>query len=136
VPAVIEGCSVDLHAFNGPADDDPTWLLACQIRFRVAESEIKTDIRSGHRSNPSQGYPAPMERWVADHPNGSSIMVRYDPADPKTATPAADYLPNAAPRTRFNLLLLLSFCGACLILLTVARRFRPANRAVARPGPG
>src|SRR5271157_3156862 len=63
-PATIERCSVDLRYFNGPADDDPTWMLECPIRFRAGTNEIMTTIHSGHRSNPSQGYPALMNQWI------------------------------------------------------------------------
>jgi hypothetical protein len=84
VRATIERCSVDLRYFNGPADPDPTWRIECRIGFRTETDQIKTTIHSGHRSNPSQGYPELMNQWVNDHPSGSQIVVRYAPDDHKT----------------------------------------------------
>ncbi len=124
VAATIEQCSVDLRYFNGPNDSDPTWWLECRIGFRAGTDQIKTVIHSGHRSNPSQGYPELMNQWVSDHPSGSTIVIRYDPTDPKAAIPARDYMPNGGPRTGYNLRFLLVCSTACVSLLTIATLFR------------
>ncbi len=123
-PATIERCSVDLRYYNGPDDDDPTWLLECPIHFRAGTQEIATTLHSGYRSNPAKGYPGVMNQWADDHPSGSSVVIRYNPTDPSVAMPATDYMPNAGPRTRFDLLFLLVLSSACVGLLTIVRLFR------------
>ena len=119
--------------FNGPDDPDPTWWLECQISYPVGANQVRTTIHSGHRSEPSQGYPDPMNRWVNDHPNGSAIRVRRDPSNPLSAVPATDYLPNGGPRTQYDLRFLLACLAACAGLLTLARRLR--GRAIGRANP-
>jgi hypothetical protein len=128
VTATIERCSIDLQYYDGPNSDDPTWWLECKIGFRAGTDQILARIYSGHRSNPSQGYPELMNRWVNDHPPGSTIVVRYNPTDLK-ALPVRDYLPNGEPRTLSNLKLLSGFTLACASLLAISvwfRRIRPA----------
>jgi len=124
LPATIEKCSIDLKYYNGPDDDDPTWLLECQIRFGAGTNQIMTAIYSGIPRRQAQGYPGSMDQWANDHPSGSTIVVRYDPTNPKTAIPACDYMPNGGPRIRANLVLLLIFSAASVSLLTIVMLFR------------
>jgi hypothetical protein len=135
VAATIDRCNVDLRYFNGPDDSDPTWWLECQIGFRAGAGRVKATIHSGHRSNPSQGYPELMNQWVKNHPSGSVIVVRYDPTDLKAATPASEYMPNGGPRTRYNLRFLLICSSACISLLTIAMLFRRRARRTALSCP-
>jgi Protein of unknown function (DUF3592) len=130
VPATIERCSVDLRYFNGPADPDPTWWIECRIGFRTETDQIKTTIHSGHRSNPSQGYPELMNQWVNDHPSGSQIVIRYAPDDHKTVILSRDYMPNGEPKTRYNLKFLIACFISCICLLIIAKLFR--DRAKSR----
>jgi hypothetical protein len=122
--ADIEGCSVDLRYFDGPTSSDPTWWLECKIGFRAGADLIKTRIYSGHRSNPSQGYPEIMNQWVNDHPTGNAIVVRYNPTNLNAVIPARDYLPNGEPRTPGDLKLLSVLVVACAGLLTIVTMFR------------
>jgi hypothetical protein len=122
--ATIERCSIDLKFYNGPDDDDPTWLLTCPVRFGAGANQIMTTIHSGFPSNRSKAYPGLMNQWADEHPSGSTIMVRYDPGNPLTAIPAPDYMPNGGPRTRYNLLFLLACFFACVSLLTIAKLAR------------
>jgi hypothetical protein len=119
--ATIAQCRIDLRHYNGPDDDDPTWWLECPVRFRVGPDEIKTTIHSGHRSNPARDYPDLMNAWVSDHPDGSPIVVRYDPSDFRTAMPARDYMPNGSPRTGYDFRFLLVCSVAFISLLTITR---------------
>jgi len=117
--ATIESCNIDLKYYNGPNDDDPTWWLECKIHFGSGSNDVNTRIFSGHRSNPSQGHPEVMSKWVTDHPVGSTIVVRYDPAH-LNAIPVSDYLPNGEPRTAGDLRLLAVFIAACASLFALA----------------
>jgi hypothetical protein len=65
-----------------------------------------------------------MQQWVALHRPGSSIVVHYNPTDPKTAVLIATDMPHGAPRTPNNLRLLLISSVACLGLLTIVRHLR------------
>jgi len=127
--ATIESCSVELVYFDGPNSDDPTWWLECKIGFRAASDSIRARLYSGHRSNPAQGYPDPMNQWANDHPPGSVIEIRYNPANPQQAVAATDYLPNGEPRTLGNLKLLatlLAAFGAGLLTTRLLQRRRAA----------
>jgi hypothetical protein len=68
------------------------------------------------------GHTELMGQWVTNHPSGSTIVVRYNPTDPKTAVLTATDMPDAGPRTPNNLRLLLISSVACVGLLTIARR--------------
>jgi hypothetical protein len=126
--ATIERCSVDLKYLDGPSDPDPTWWIECRIGFRTETDRIETTIHSGHRSNPSQGYPELMDQWVDDHPSGSQIVVRYSPSDHKTAIPSRDYLPNGEPKTGYNLKFLMICFIACICLLVMAKLLRDRTK--------
>jgi hypothetical protein len=70
-----------------------------------------------------------MREWVASHPSGSPIVVRYEPSDPGSAVLTETDMPDAGPRTPGNLRLLLLFSVASLGLLTIARRLQPEIRS-------
>jgi hypothetical protein len=119
--ATIERCSVEERRTTG---SDLSWWLRCHIGFRREADQIETQIFSRILSSQSRGYPELMDQWVDDHPNGSRVAVRYDPADPKVAIPATDYMPNGEPKTPSNLRVLAVFSLACAVLLAIAMLLR------------
>lgn len=72
-----------------------------------------------------------MDRWVNNHPTGSTVVVRYDPAQPKTAILARDDMPYGGSRTPGNLRVVETFSIGCVSLLAIAmllrRRGQPAQ---------
>jgi hypothetical protein len=67
----------------------------------------------------------PFEQWVDEHPPGTPIVVRYDPANYKKVVLTATNMPHGGPRTPNNVKLLQVCAGTFLVLLTIARITRP-----------
>jgi hypothetical protein len=70
---------------------------------------------------------APFEEWVNDHPQGTPIVVRYDPADHAKMVLVAANMPGGRARTPNNVKLLEFLAGSFLVLLTIARITRPRS---------
>jgi len=64
---------------------------------------------------------APLEEWVAEHPQGTPIVVQYDPASRTKVVLLAANTPFVGVQTPNNLKLLGASAGSFLILLTIAR---------------
>jgi hypothetical protein len=75
---------------------------------------------------------APFEEWVNNHPAGTSIVVRYDPAKHTKVALVATDMPGGGPRTPSNVKLLEVCAGSFLVLLAIARITRP--RSLSRDG--
>jgi hypothetical protein len=123
--ATIEKCSVDPLIPFRSSSREPVWFIKCRIGYRVAANQIESSVRSRSTSSHWGGHAAQMREWVASHPTGSAIVVRYDPSDPGAAVLTETDMPDAGPRTPGNLKLLLIASVASLVLLTIARRLRP-----------
>ena len=124
VTATIERCSVDPYVPLRSASRTPVWNVRCRIGYRADANQIDTSIRSRSTASGWGGDTDGMRQWVARHPSGSPIVVRYDPADPKIAVLTETDMPYAGPRTPNNLRLLLIASVACFALLTIARWHR------------
>jgi hypothetical protein len=108
------------------------YYIRCRLRYQVGAEENTASIYSA--SAPSRNvwqYPpdqiGPLEAWVAGHPPGTAMLVRYDPANHSKAVLASDYMPRGGPRTPNNVKLLEFFGGGFLVLLIVARMTRPRS---------
>ena len=94
-----------------------------------------TNIYSNNVPAPEvQQYPpnqiAQFEEWVNEHPQGTPIVVRYDPADHKKIMLAANYLPRGGPRTPNNVKLLEVCAGSFFVLGTIALLTRPRSQSL------
>jgi hypothetical protein len=69
----------------------------------------------------------PFEEWVNNHPSGTSIVVRYDPAKHTKVVLMTTDMPGGGPRTPSNVKLLEFLAGSFLVLLTIARITRPRS---------
>ncbi|MGA8678094.1 MAG: hypothetical protein WB621_23000 [Candidatus Acidiferrales bacterium] len=65
-----------------------------------------------------------------EHPQGTPILVRYDPADHTKVVLVANYMPRGGPRTPSNVKLLEVCAGSFLVLLTIARITRPRPQSL------
>jgi hypothetical protein len=119
--ATIERCSLDPYVPLESASRTPVWHIGCRIGYRADASQIESKVRSRSASGWG-GHTELMSQWVTNHPSGSTIVVRYNPTDPKTAVLTATDMPDAGPRTPNNLRLLLISSVACVGLLSIARR--------------
>lgn len=62
----------------------------------------------------------PFADWVDEHPPGTPIEVRYDPANRNKVILASDFMPRGGPHTPGNLKLLGVCAVVFLALLTIA----------------
>jgi hypothetical protein len=102
------------------------------LSYLVGAEQDATNVFSANFPAPEiwQNPPnqiAPFEEWVDEHPQGSPIVVRYDPAHHTKVVLAADYMPRGGPRTPSNLKLLEVCAGSFLVLLAIARITRPRS---------
>ena len=70
---------------------------------------------------------ASFEEWVNNHPQGTPLIVGYDPAEPTKIVLVAANTPGCGPRTPNNVKLLEFLAGTFLVLLTIARITRPRS---------
>jgi hypothetical protein len=102
------------------------FYIRCSLSYAVGAEQHATKIYSGNVPSPEiWQYPpnqiAPFEEWVNDHPQGTLIVVRYDPANHTKIVLVAANMPGGGPRTPNNVKLLEFLTGSFLVLLTIAR---------------
>jgi Protein of unknown function (DUF3592) len=107
------------------------FYIKCRLSYAVGAEQHEANFYS--RNVPSREiwqYPpnqiAPFEEWVDEHPQGTSIVVRYDPAD-HTKVVLVTANPIGGPRTPNNVKLLEMFAASFVVLLTIARIARPRS---------
>lgn len=106
--------------------------IHCRMSYAVGAERNVTNVYS--RNVPSRNvsqYPpnqiGPFEEWVDEHPPGTPIVVRYDPADHTKVVLVAANMPFGGPRTQNNVKLLEFLVGSFLVLLMIARITRPRS---------
>jgi hypothetical protein len=133
VTARVDSCSLDRTSSNGSRK----LYIHCLLSYAVGAEQNETNIYSAHVPSPEiWQYPpnqiAPLEEWLDQHPQGTPIAVRYDPANHRKVVPVTEYMLLGGPRTPSNLKLLEVCAGIFLVLLTIARITRP--RSLRRDG--
>ena len=125
--AQILRCSLDIYRSR-----TESYWINCSVSYLVHEEETAARIHS--RSTPSpqrviwQYPPAQfdrMQRWVDEHPPGTSIRVHYDPANHGKAVLVETDMPLGDLQTPNNLRLLGFFAVSCIVLVSIARMARP-----------
>jgi hypothetical protein len=130
VTARVDGCGLD-QTSSGPR----RYYIDCRLSYAVGAEQNVTNVYSLNVPSPEIGqYPpnqiAPFEEWVDEHPQGTPIVVRYDPADHRKAVLVATDMPRGGPRTPSNVKLLEVCAGSFLVLLTIARITRPRPQSL------
>jgi hypothetical protein len=74
VEARVEDCSLDERLYPGGLG----YLVRCALRFNVAGKEIRGGFDSPHEVEDVDQ----LRAWVARHPQGSKLVVKYDPSSP------------------------------------------------------
>jgi hypothetical protein len=102
------------------------FYIRCRLNYAVGAEQHVTNVYSTNVPSPEiLQYPpnqiAPFEEWVNDHPQGTPIVVRYDPADHTKLVPVAANMPRGGPRTPNNVKRLEFLAGSFLVLLAIAR---------------
>ena len=108
------------------------FYIRCRLRYAVGAEQHATNIYSSNVPAPEiWQYPpnqiAPFEEWVNEHPQGTPIVMRYDPADHTKVVLVAANMPRGGPRTPNNVKQLEFLAGSFLVLLTIARVTRPRS---------
>ncbi len=130
--AQVRRCGLDVYTHK-----PETYWIDCSLSYTVRGEEIVSHVHSRSIPGPSRWeYPKgrleQLQGWVNEHPEGTPIAVRYDPANYKKAVLVATDMPLGGPRTPDNLKLL-GFCAVSFaVLLTIVRVARP--RAVRAAG--
>jgi hypothetical protein len=125
VTARVDTCGLD-QTSSGPR----TYYIHCRLSYAVGAEQNVANVYSTNVPSPQVWqYPpnqiAPFEKWVDAHPQGTPIVVRYDPANHKKVVLVATDMPRGGPRTPSNMKLLEFCAGSFLVLLTIARITRP-----------
>lgn len=123
VIARVQKCAVVRYSYKLE-----TFRIDCHITYPAGAEEVASEVYSLLTPAPRRvigKHPAAqveqMEDWIEKHPQGTPIIVHYDPADHTKAGLATTDMLLAGPRTSGNLKLLGFFAGACVLLLTIAR---------------
>jgi uncharacterized protein DUF3592 len=108
----------------------------CYVRCRLSYEAGGTKSVANVYSSSAPGrdvsqYPpnqiAPLEEWIANHPPGTPIAIRYNPDQRTKVVLVATDLPGAALHTASNLRVLALFSGSFMVLFTVAWLTRPRS---------
>jgi len=107
--------------------------IRCRLSYVVGDEQNVTTVLSMNVSAPGVWqYPrrqiGPLEQWIDEHPPGTPMLVRYDPAR-HTEVVTTDKLVGG-PHTQGNIKLLEVCAVSFVILLAIARITR-----LHRPGP-
>jgi hypothetical protein len=121
VTARVDTCGITRNSTNGRR----RMYIRCRLSYAIDNDRYTINIYSRMFPAPEVAqYPAnqgaPFEAWVNRYPEGSSIDLRYDPADHGKAVLAVDDMPGS-PQTRQNMILLEFFAAGFLILLMILR---------------
>ena len=126
VTARVDRCSLNRTSSNGGRK----LYIHCRLSYAVGAEQNATNVYSSNFAAPEiWQYPpnqmAPFQEWVEAHPQGTPIVVCYDPANHKKVVLVASYMPRGGPHTPNNVKLLEVCAGSFLVLLTIARATRP-----------
>lgn len=102
------------------------YYIRCRLSYAVGAEQNATTVYSFRRYLPDQT--GPLQEWVDQHPQGTPIVVRYDPAHHAKVVMAATETLFTVLRTPNNVKLLEVWAGSFLVLITIAGFTRP------RPG--
>ena len=96
------------------------WRIESEVRYTVEGVERTADVRSGIGNLLEEKA---MRRWAAQHPPGSSLLVRYDPQHHNTVVPdTAEDMPESGPQVPDDLKAVLLFSILSMTLMTIGRR--------------
>jgi hypothetical protein len=128
VTATVEKCAMTRTS----TAQRQKFYIRCRVNYAVGDHQYARNLYSRTVPSPEVWqYPpnqmAPFEQWANDHPQGTPIVVRYDPADPSKIVLVAPYMPGGGPHTPDNVKLLGFFAAGFLLLFTITRFTRPQS---------
>ena len=100
------------------------YYIRCHLKYVVGGEQNVTTVLS---KNVSLGVwrdrVGPLEQWIDEHPPGTPILVRYDPADHKQVVTTDKLV--GGPHTQSNIKICEVCAGSFVVLLAIARITRP-----------
>jgi Protein of unknown function (DUF3592) len=128
VTARVDACDLTRTSSNGRRK----FYIRCRLSYAAGAEQNVTNIYSPNVAAPEiWQYPrnqiAPLQEWVAEHPQGTPIVLQYDPANRAKVVLVAANTPFVGVQTPNNLKLLGVCAGSFLVLLTIARLTRPRS---------
>jgi hypothetical protein len=114
------------HLMNGRHE---AWRVESEVHYTVEGLEMTANVSSGIGSFWEERA---MRSWAAQHPPGTSLMVRYDPKNHETVVPdTVGDMPKSGPQVPDDLkgvLLFLVLSAACITMgrLLERRLLKPA----------
>lgn len=120
--ATLRRCNVDRYK---SMHNEVTWRIICNVSYFAQGDETAARVTS-HSAFAGADVQA-MTDWVNQHQPGSSISVRYDPANHRKALALPTDMPFSGPRTPHNVVLLLSFFLGCIVLFTIGKALRASS---------
>ena len=122
VTARVDRCGLD-QTSSGRREK---YYIHCRLSYALGAEQNVTNIYSSNVPSPEiWQYPpnqiGPLEYWVDEHPQGTPIVVHYDPANHRKAVLVTTDMPLGGPRTPNNLKVLGVFAATSVLLLTIAR---------------
>jgi len=132
VTARVDRCGLD-QTSSGRREK---YYIHCRLSYALGAEQNVTNIYSSNVPSPEiWQYPpnqiGPLEHWVDEHPQGTPIVVHYDPANHRNAVLVTTDMPLGGSRTPNNLKVLGVFAATSVLLLTIARITRLRSDAVA-----
>jgi len=127
--ARVQRCGLAIYTYKSQA-----YWIDCSLSYTVNGEEIVSRVHSRTIPNPGRviwQYPTGqferLQEWVDEHPEGTPIAVRYDPANHGKAVLVTTDMPLGGPQTPDNLKLLAFFGMSSVVLLAIGRIARPRN---------
>ena len=117
VTAHVDKCSLVQNS-AGPKK----FYIRCRLGYAVGTEQNATNVYSLLVYPSANG---PFAEWVDEHPQGTPILVRYDPANHSKVVQVAPLMPGGGPRTPRNSKLLEVCAGGFLVLAMIALITRP-----------
>src|SRR5262249_30712150 len=105
------------------------YYIACRLGYETGGEQNEANVYSG--GGVYWQFTGPLQEWIDAHPVGSTIDVRYDPANHKKIVLMPPYMPGKGLHTANNVKLLIFCAVSFLVLLLVTRVVWP--RIVAPP---
>jgi len=115
VTAHVDSCGLE------PSSGKDMYHIRCRLSYVVSGEQNVTTVLSSNVGvwlHP-RNQVGPLEQWIDEHPRGTPIVVRYDPAD-HTQVVTRDKLVGG-PHTQSNIKLLEVCAASFVILLAIAR---------------
>lgn len=120
--AIVQRCDVERVYWRIRNSGGPVWHIQCSGRISVDGKSVRVSFRSH-----SVGRAAEIQElrtWAAQHDEGASVAVRYDPGRPRTVVPEPSSMPHAESQIPGEEEVGVVFAVAGVLLLSGGARLR------------